>query len=185
VETIEEQIARLVSEEVEIVEYDPAWPALFQKEKEHLLDCLPRSAVGRIEHFGSTAVPGLAAKPIIDILLEVRDLEETKRVIVPILTAQGYEYLWRPTSGDDTPPFYAWFIKRDHEGRRTHHIHAVESDFEHWDRLLFRDFLIEHPEAAREYERVKREAARAFGNDRVAYTNAKSSFIARSMSQFR
>jgi GrpB-like predicted nucleotidyltransferase (UPF0157 family) len=54
----------------------------------------------------------------------------------------------RPTHGDDGPPYYAWFIKRDRvTGRRTHHIHMVERDFtEHWDRLLFRDYLIEHPE---------------------------------------
>jgi len=107
--------------------------------------------VKRIEHFGSTAVPGLPAKSIVVILIEVSDLEETKTRIVPILEAQGYDYFWRSSLDDDKPPFYAWFIKRDHNGVRTHHIHMVEKSFEHhWDRLLFRDYLITHPEITRQ-----------------------------------
>lgn len=176
-ESLEEQVRRLVQEKIEILDYDPSWPMLFQKEKEYLLACLPKGSTGRIEHFGSTAVPGLAAKPIIDILVEVKDLEEAKQTIAPILRAQGYEYLWRPTWGDDTPPFYAWFIKRDSTGSRTHHIHVVEPSFEHWDRLFFRDYLIEHPHAAQEYQRLKLESAHAHANDRVAYTKAKTAFI--------
>ena len=57
--------------------------------------------------------------------------------------------------GDDIPPFYAWFIKRDSQGNRTHHIHMVEKDFEHWDRLLFRDYLIKFPDVAHEYHTLK------------------------------
>jgi GrpB-like predicted nucleotidyltransferase (UPF0157 family) len=134
-----------------------------------------------VEHFGSTAVPGLAAKPIVDVLVEVTDLEATKTQIVPILEARGYEYFWRPTHGDDGPPFYAWFIKRDpHGGARTHHIHMVESSFaEHWDRLLFRDYLIDRPEVAREYAALKRRLASAHPRDRVAYTEGKTEFIVR------
>jgi GrpB-like predicted nucleotidyltransferase (UPF0157 family) len=132
-----------------------------------------------VEHFGSTAVPGLAAKPIIDILVEVSDLDATRRLVAPILEAQGYDYFWRPTFGDDGPPFYAWFIKRDPVTRvRTHHIHMVEAHFaEHWDRLLFRDYLVEHPEIAKQYEELKRRAASEHSADRVAYTRAKADFI--------
>ena len=152
---------------------------MFEKEKEQLLSCLPHELIGRIEHFGSTAIPGLAAKPIVDVLVEVTSLEETERRIVPVLEAQGYDYFWRPSRGDDGPPFYAWFIKRDSAGVRTHHIHMVESDFEHWDRLLFRDYLIEHPATAKEYEALKLNLARDYPNDRVAYTNGKTEFIVR------
>lgn len=176
-ETLEEKIARVVKEEVAVVAYNPRWPDLFEKERRHLLSCLPTHLVKRIEHFGSTAVPGLPAKPIVDILVEVSCLDETKQRIAPILEAQGYEYLWRPSFGDDTPPFYAWFIKRDRDGNRTHHIHMVEARFEHWDRLLFRDYLIEHPDVAREYANLKRELSDAHHSNRVAYTEAKSSFI--------
>src|SRR5262245_61556348 len=98
-ETLEERIRRVVREEIAIVPYDPRWPEMFRREKEHLLSCLPNERVRRVEHFGSTAVPGLAAKPIVDILVEVTDLTATRDRIVPILEGQGYEYFWRPTHG--------------------------------------------------------------------------------------
>ena len=178
-ETLEQKIARVVQEEVAIVPYDPRWPEMFEQERLHLLTCLPSDVVNRVEHFGSTAVPGLAAKPIIDMLVEVTSLEATKERIVPVLETQGYDYFWRPSSGDTTPPFYAWFIKRDQHGNRTHHIHMVEAAFEHWDRLLFRDYLIEHPAVAQAYANLKKHLADAHQRDRVAYTQAKSDFIKR------
>ena len=170
----QERIQRLVREEIAIVSWSPEWARSFEEEKQHLLSCLSGELIRRVEHFGSTAVPGLAAKPIVDMLVEVTDLKATRERIAPVLEAQGYEYLWRPTHGDDGPPFYAWFIKRDsRSGARTHHIHMVERDFtEHWDRLLFRDYLIEHPGAARQYQDLKLELASAFPRDRVAYTRS-------------
>ena len=150
-----------MSERVEVVSYDPRWPEMFAREREHLARCLPSDLIGRIEHFGSTAVPGLAAKPIIDMLVEVVDLGETRRRIAPLLESGGY----------------AWFIKRDESGARTHHIHMVESHFEHWNGLLFRDWLRDHPEDAARYGRLKMELARRYGSDRVAYTRAKGAFI--------
>lgn len=180
-ETLAQRVERAVREEIGISPYDPSWPDSFRREKEHLRSCLPNELVGRIEHFGSTAVPGLAAKPIVDILVEVTDLQAARERIAPVLEAQGYDYFWRPTHGDDGPPFYAWFIKRErHGGARTHHIHMVERHFaEHWDRLLFRDYLIDHPEVAREYEALKVRLASLMTHDRVGYTRAKADFIAR------
>ena len=178
-ETLEDRIKRVLQEEVSIVPYDPAWPRMFEEEKKHLLDCLPQDLIQRIEHFGSTAIPGLAAKPIVDVLVEVASLDETKARIAPVLEAQGYDYFWRATHGEDGPPFYSWFIKRNSAGVRTHHIHMVESDFEHWDRLFFRDYLIADPETAKEYETLKYALARNYPNDRVAYTNGKSEFVVR------
>jgi len=180
-ETLEQRIRRLVQEDIAIVPYDPRWPELFRREQEHLLASLPAELIGRIEHFGSTAVPGLAAKPVVDMLIEVSDLEATRVRIVPVLEGQGYDYFWRPTHGDDRPPFYAWFIKRDPgSGARTHHIHMVESSFtKHWDRLLFRDYLIEHPEAAQEYQNLKLHLASEYPNERVAYTSGKTEFVVR------
>lgn len=186
-ETFEEKLQRVLSEEVAICGYDPRWPEMFRQEKEHLLKCLPSGLIRRIEHQGSTAVPGLAAKPIIDMLVEVDDLDETRIKVVPILEGQGYDYFWRATSGEDVPPFYAWFIKRDsHTGARTHHIHMITAALEfapHWDALLFRDYLIEHPEVAGEYEQLKRRLAETHRNDREAYTSAKSEFVERVTSQ--
>lgn len=182
-ETLEQRIARAVREEVAIVPYDPRWPELFHQEKVHLQSCLPAELIRRIEHFGSTAVPHLAAKPIIDMLVEVTNLQETKERIAPLLESQGYDYFWRPTHGDDVPPFYAWFIKRNpRTGARTHHIHMVEAGEEfvsHWNRLLFRDYLIDHPQVAKEYERVKTRLAAESPRDRIAYTQGKTDFIER------
>ncbi len=178
-ETPEQRVQRVVREELAIALYNPEWLELFRQEKEHLLSCLPDDQIRRIEHFGSTAVPGLAAKPIVDMLVEVTDLQATKVQIAPVLESQGYDYFWRATHGDDGPPFYAWFIKRAPQtGARTHHIHMVESDFDdHWDRLLFRDYLIEHPKVAMEYEELKFRLAATSPQDRVAYTRGKTEFI--------
>lgn len=176
-ETLEEKIARVLKDEVAISAYDPRWPIMFEQERRHLLSCLPVDLVKRIEHFGSTAVPGLSAKPIVDMLVEVTSLEETRRRIAPVLEAQGYDYFWRPSWGDDSPPFYAWFIKRDKGGMRTHHIHMVEADFEHWDRLLFRDYLIEHQEVAKAYSDLKVNLSNVHYGDRAAYTRAKTDFV--------
>jgi GrpB-like predicted nucleotidyltransferase (UPF0157 family) len=177
VESFEAKLQRVLAERVEIVPYNPAWPAWFAEEAAHLRACLPGELLGRIEHFGSTAVPGLAAKPIIDMLVETRCVAAVQERVVPILEAQGYDYFWRPTWGDDVPPFYAWFIRRDAAGRRTHHLHFVEPGFPHWERLRFRDYLTAHPEAARQYEALKRRLAEANAADRVAYTEAKTAFI--------
>jgi len=183
VETLEEKVRRVTAEDVAVVPYDPRWPALFAAERDELRACLPAALVGRIEHFGSTAVPGLAAKPIIDMLVETADENEARRVAVPILEARGYDYFWRPAFDDDKPPFYSWFIKRDAAGRRTHHIHMVGADSELWDRLLFRDYLVAHPGMARAYGELKRRLAETHRGDRVAYTRGKAEFIAGVMSR--
>lgn len=178
-ETLDEKIRRVVSEEIDIVPWDPDWPVLFLEEEEHLRACLPQHLIGRIEHFGSTSVPGLAAKPIVDMLIEVTSLEDARILIPPILEAEGYDYFWRPSFGDDVPPFYAWFIKRDENGLRTHHLHMVEANFPNWERLLFRDRLIEDPALAAEYAELKRRAAEDHPRDRVRYTEAKTEFVVR------
>ena len=175
-EILKQKIQQLVREEIEIVSYNPSWPRLFEKEKIFLQDNLPDDLVERIEHFGSTAVPGLSAKPIIDILVEVSSLEETKNQVVPLLESEGYEYLWRPTVGNQ-PPYYAWFIKRNSKGVRSHHIHMVESDSILWKRLYFRDYLIDFPAEAKRYDTLKKTLAKRYSHDRIEYTKQKSDYI--------
>jgi GrpB-like predicted nucleotidyltransferase (UPF0157 family) len=184
--TFQERVRQAVQEDVGISPYDSRWPDMFRREAEHLHSCIPAGLIRRIEHFGSTAVPGLAAKPIVDMLVQVTSLRAARTEIAPILKAQGYDYFWRPSFGDDIPPWYAFFIRRDHRGIRTHHIHMVTGrrTFQaHWERLLFRDFLIAHPQIARAYERLKTELATAHPNDRVAYTKDKTAFIQRITAQ--
>ena len=181
-ETLQEKINRVTKEKVAIESYNPIWPSIFKDEKEHLLLDIPEGLINRVEHFGSTAVPGLSAKPIIDMLIEVPSLKKIKEIVVPILEAQGYDYFWRPTWGDDTPPFYAWFIKRNGSGIRTHHLHMIEDSdafSEHWDRLFFKDYLIEHPETAKEYKDIKLSLSNKYQNNRIAYTQNKTEFIQR------
>ncbi len=171
--SLEERIEAAVREEIAIAPYDSDWPLLFEIEARNLRSRLSAFRIGRIEHFGSTAVPGLAAKPIIDVLVEVSSLDEARTSIAPVLEADGYDYFWRT----DTLPAYAWFIKRNSHGQRTHHIHMVEADSALWERLYFRDYLREFPAEAKRYEALKRRLAAEHLNDRIAYTHGKTEFI--------
>jgi GrpB-like predicted nucleotidyltransferase (UPF0157 family) len=171
------RINELVKEEICIEPYNSEWPALFKKEKEFLIKLLPGTIVKRVEHFGSTAVKGLSAKPVVDILVEVSSFEETIEKIVPLLASEGYEYFWRPVSNNEADVYYAWFIRRNSIGKRTHHIHMVEKNSRLWDRLFFRDYLIEFPDAAKKYEKLKNKLAFNYPNDRVSYTKGKTDFI--------
>ncbi|MHA2431200.1 MAG: GrpB family protein [Promethearchaeota archaeon] len=173
---IEKRVDELIKEKIRIVPADSQWKILFKKEKKYLERILPKELICRIEHFGSTAIPNLSAKPIIDMLVEVTNLDECRKRIVPILVSKGYEYLWRPFIGNQ-PPFYAWFIKRDNEGNRTHHIHMVESHFSLWDALLFRDYLIHFPKEAKKYEDLKFFLVNKYQNNRIKYTSAKTNYI--------
>lgn len=171
--SLAQRIEEAIHEEITIVPYNPQWPTLFINEAESLRGKLPNALVGRIEHFGSTAIPGLSAKPIIDILVEVRSLEETEKQIVPIMESGGYDYFWRT----DTDPPYAWLIKRDAAGKRTHHIHMVEANSLLWDRLFFRDYLREFPAEAKRYEALKQSLSEQHTHNRVAYTEGKAEFV--------
>ena len=171
--SLEQRIADALREEVSLTPYDPNWPQLFAAEAEFLWTTLPNTIVKRIEHFGSTAVPGLAAKPVIDLLVEVSSLDDTKKAVLPLLESHDYDYFWRT----DVKVPYPFFIKRDHTGKRTHHIHMVEVDSKWWDRLYFRDYLRSFPDEAQRYETLKRALAEKYPSDRKGYTDGKSEFV--------
>jgi GrpB-like predicted nucleotidyltransferase (UPF0157 family) len=123
----------------------------------------------------------MPAKPIIDILVEVPDLERVRREIVPILARHGYTFFWRPPSPGDPAIDYAWFIKRGPGGARSHHVHFMPPGPAFDARLAFRDRLRVDPAAARAYADLKRRAAAAHKHDRRAYAAAKSAFIRRTL----
>jgi len=175
-ENTKEKVHQLIQEKMEMTDYNPGWIKLFEKEKQFLETILPDSMINRIEHFGSTAIPHISAKPIIDILVEVNSLEEVKTNVVPLLESNGYEYLWRPSIGNK-PPYYAWFIKRNSKGKRSHHIHMVEQDSILWDRIYFRDYLKEFPAEAKRYDTLKKTLTTRYAHDRVEYTKAKTAYI--------
>ncbi|MEX1132155.1 MAG: GrpB family protein [Flavobacteriales bacterium] len=172
----EQRIKVLTKEQIVLVPYDAEWPARYSAVETEIKSILPRMLMQRIAHIGSTAVPGLSAKPIIDVQVEVSDLEAVKRDVVPRLEELGYEFIWRPTMGDDAP-FYAWFIKRDDHGERNVHVHMVESGQASVDRIIFRDYLREHPEDVIRYEAHKQELAKRFPKDREAYTKHKTEYV--------
>jgi GrpB-like predicted nucleotidyltransferase (UPF0157 family) len=143
-----------------------------------LEDAIGDWVVGGIHHVGSTAVPGLEAKPIIDILVGVRDLDESRACFEP-LARLGYMYA----------PYLAeemhWFCK-PHPSRRTHHLHLVPVDSKRYHaELAFCNHLRESPQIAAEYLALKRGLARRFAHDREAYTDSKADFFRRVLSQER
>ncbi len=165
-------------DDIELVDYDPRWPALFAEEEKRLRSVLDPASIAGLEHFGSTAIPGMSAKPIIDILIAVRSLAEARRSYVAPLQGLGYVY-WAENPKTDRmffvkgmPPFGAG---------RTHHVHVTEREGEMWQRLAFRDYQRAHPDEALRYESLKQRLASRHGADREAYTEAKAAYVARVM----
>src|SRR6185312_2310201 len=157
---------------VHIEPYNPAWPASFDAERQLLAKVLEPWLVGHIEHVGSTAVPGLPAKPIIDIMAPVESLEASLPAL-DRLAEIGYCYT--PYRGD----VMHWLCKPRPEFR-THHLHLVPYRSALWfDRIAFRDQLRQNPNLSIEYARLKQTLAQTYRNDRESYTEAKSPFIER------
>jgi GrpB-like predicted nucleotidyltransferase (UPF0157 family) len=160
----------VTDEPIRIVPYDPAWPERFERERQALEDAIDEWIDGGVHHVGSTAVPGLAAKPVIDILVGVRSLAES-RACFERLGRLGY--LYAPYRREEMH----WFCKPN-PNRRTHHLHLVPTGSERFnDELAFRDYLRTHRERAEEYGALKRGLAKELVNDREGYTEAKGEFI--------
>jgi len=155
-----------------VVEYDPRWPALYEEESQLILRTVG-SLVLSLEHIGSTAVPGLGGKPIIDIMGGVRLLAEAEQCVAP-LAGIGYEYV---PEYNELIPERRYFHKGPAEAR-LFHLHMVEHSSDFWEKhLLFRDWLRSHPEDAQRYYQLKKDLAARFGRDREGYTEAKTPFI--------
>jgi GrpB-like predicted nucleotidyltransferase (UPF0157 family) len=166
------RMTQQADEPIRIAPYDPEWPAQFEQERAALVTAIGPWTTGGIHHIGSTAVPGLGAKPIIDILAGVRGLEESRECIEPLARL---DYMYAPFLPDEMH----WFCK-PHPSRRTHHLHLIPADSRRYlDELAFRDRLRADPEVAEEYAALKRALAIRFEQDREAYTDAKSEFIHR------
>jgi GrpB-like predicted nucleotidyltransferase (UPF0157 family) len=161
---------------IEIAPYDHAWPALFEAEAARIRQVLGGFAL-RVDHHGSTSVPGLAAKPIIDIQVSVATLHPIGTFAVPL---ESIGYVHDPHPDDAVCPFFY----RPSTWPHTHHVHVViHGGDEERRTLAFRDYLVAHIDAAREYERLKLDLAkRHVGDDpqsREAYALAKGVFVER------
>jgi GrpB-like predicted nucleotidyltransferase (UPF0157 family) len=156
-----------------VCDYDPNWSTLFEQESARIKKALGPLALA-IEHMGSTAVPGLASKPIIDLLVGVPNLEEATRRCVEPIKALGYKYV---------PEYASWlpgelFFRKGPPGPWTHHVHLMEPTYHRWETLLvFRDYLRAHPEAARAYANIKLALAASSKDDIEAYRNGKNVFV--------
>jgi GrpB-like predicted nucleotidyltransferase (UPF0157 family)/GNAT superfamily N-acetyltransferase len=161
---------RLADEPIRLAPHDPAWATAFERERAALEDSIGAWATGGIHHIGSTAVAGLAAKPIVDILVGVEDLEASRACFEPLARL---EYRYAPYRAEEMH----WFCKPD-PGRRTHHLHLAPAGGRRYaEELAFRDRLRADPEAARAYADLKRDLAARFEDDRESYTEAKAEFI--------
>jgi GrpB-like predicted nucleotidyltransferase (UPF0157 family) len=155
---------------VEIAPYDAAWPERFEEQRAQVERILAPWLVGAVEHVGSTSVPGLAAKPVVDMLAGVRALDES-RPCIDLLSADGW--LWAPYRED----VEHWFCRPTPE-HRTHHLHVVEHGGELWNDMLdFRDALRADGPLRDRYGALKLDLATQHRHDRNAYTDAKSAFV--------
>ncbi|WP_232340991.1 GrpB family protein [Bisbaumannia pacifica] len=167
-----ESLARAIHERVMLVPYDPAWPGRFAAERARLLGRFADALRG-VVHIGSTAVPGLPAKPVIDIMAGVDSLAVADALMAPLLEA-GYV-----TSAEFNAALTdrRWLM-RHAAGHRTHHLHLVVHDGQLWrQRLAFRDTLRAAPALAERYALLKAELAARHPDDREAYTRAKGEFV--------
>lgn len=159
---------------VELVPYDPAWRRCYETERARL-----QAAIGNhvldIQHVGSTSIPGMIAKPIIDIAVAVASFETAQVCIAPV-ERLGYAY-----RGENGIPRRHFFVRGE---RRTHHLHINELNSAQWrNQVCFRDALIHNPELAAAYATLKQDLARQFPTDREAYTAGKAPFIRRVLAQ--
>ena len=158
-------------------EYDPEWPEWFAEEKVNLGKLIGKENISRICHYGSTSIPGITAKPTVDILLEIKksvDIEKIKAA----LPSSEYICLCADGLTMPTPPPHLMFLKGylpDGFAKKVFHIH-VRYPGDH-DELLFRDYLIAHPNAGAEYAALKFSLLQKYKHDRDGYTAAKTEFI--------
>ncbi|HET7529021.1 MAG TPA: GrpB family protein [Candidatus Saccharimonadales bacterium] len=154
---------------VRLEPYDPAWAKAFQDEKAELESYLDRKNIIKIYHVGSTSIPGIMAKPLIDILMVVKSTKQAKDW-APRLETHGYHLR------EDVPDHL--MLAKGPEYNRTVHLHIGEWNEEYVNTtVLFRDYLITHPKAAADYEQLKKGLAGRYADDRKSYSASKKDFI--------
>ncbi len=157
-------------DDVEIVEYDPDWTNQAREMIDWLRQTLPAQALGRIEHYGSTSIKDMIAKPLIDLLVEVPSFPHARLQVLSALNDPTWEYWWYID--------HMILIKRRTPmGLRTHHLHIAPAGHRIWQGLTFRNYLADHPDIANRYAQLKRDLAANFSHDRERYTRQKGDFV--------
>lgn len=156
---------------VEVVLHNPKWREAFEVESKQVTDALGENIIA-IHHIGSTAIPGIYAKPIIDLLVEVQDIIKVDGQSLS-MESLGYEVM-----GEFGIPGRRYFRKNSQEGVRTHHIHTFKVGSEQVERhLTFRNYMIAHPEDAQRYSELKHRLAREYPTNIDGYMDGKDGFI--------
>ena len=173
----QESLQAAINEEVHLRPYDPLWPSLFAAERERILGSLPGIFV-ELQHIGSTAIAGMRAKPIIDVMAGVESMQVARGLAEPICDS-GYT---TSTEFNATLDDRQWFM-RWKNGHRTHHLHVVVYGESAWrERICFRDRLRADSQLAARYSALKERLVQSHGADREAYTGGKSAFVNRVVS---
>jgi len=162
----------MADQSIELTAYDPMWPARFADQQTRLAVLLEPWLVGEVEHVGSTSVPGLRSKPIVDILAPVQSVP-TSRSAIPVLEKDG----WLFWPDDPNCNYRLWFL-RPSPSARTHHLQVIQHDHPNLRALIvFRDALRQDPSLRKAYSSFKEDLARKHQSDRNAYSNAKTEFV--------
>ena len=161
---------RIFDDNIRLVGYDPTWPAKFDEMANGLRRAITPEIALRIEHFGSTAIPNMTAKPVIDILLEVPSFAEARKSLIPLFNKPECEYWWYSNH-------MLFIVRNELMGTRMHHIHAAPRGHRMWEGIAFRDYLRAHPDEAARYAALKRNLAEDHATDREVYTNSKDDFV--------
>jgi GrpB-like predicted nucleotidyltransferase (UPF0157 family) len=168
----------MADQQVEIADYDPVWADRFAEQQVVVEGLLWPWLSGPVEHIGSTSVPDLRAKPVIDMLAPVGSLREARDAL-PVLADAGW--LFWP---EDPCAHYRLWLLRPRPEARTHHLHVIEAEHPHAKALLaFRDALRADAGLRNEYASLKERLAQEHRDNRNAYTNAKAAFVERSLKQ--
>jgi GrpB-like predicted nucleotidyltransferase (UPF0157 family) len=171
-----------VSCPVVIVDYDARWPLVYEEEKLCILG-VAENRILDVAHIGSTAVVGLGAKPIVDIMAGVNGSSETDE-LSPLLREMGYKDVIRQLGHSEWYYCLTKVVHGEEAWLQNFHLHLMKFRSEPWKRhVLFRDFLRNHPEAVQKYDKFKRMMAAKYGVDRESCTNAKTGFIASVVNQ--
>ncbi len=166
-------------EKIELKNPDPLWMDKGNQEKEELFHLLSRFGVKQVEHVGSTAIPHLPAKPIIDLMASVSSFEEVDQ-IAERLSLHQWHYVPPEL---DKQPWRRFFVKVEND-KRTAHLHLMLEGEERWEKqLIFRDTLRGNPHLMEEYAKIKYKLAQEFQDDREGYTEAKKEFIDKVLSE--
>jgi len=150
--------------------HNPQWEELFKQEKELISSAIADFLID-IQHIGSTAIPNIVAKPIIDIAVAIDSLDNIEKIIPSL---ENISFIYR---GEQGIPDRHLFVKGG-ENVRTHHLHVMQKGHYEWDKhILFRDYLKKHPNDAKQYSELKQKLFLKYGNDREKYTEGKSEVI--------